>query len=125
LGAGVGFFIGSLIWPAGGGAVGIFLGNIIGGMIGSTTARNYMDKNQGIVEKMDEIIITDEEKEKSYKKACDYIEVKYDASKEHIVSVVRYLYKHNHPDKHMNKSEEIRKEFEKRFIEVHCSMGII
>jgi hypothetical protein len=126
LGAGIGFFIGTLIFPAGGGAVGAMIGSFIAGYGASATVRHYMDKkNPGTIEITDTNVITDEEKKKSYYKACDYLEVDYNATKKHIISIARYLYKQNHPDKNMNKSQEIKDEFEKRFIEVHCSMGFI
>ena len=74
---------------------------------------------------MEQQEITDEEKENSYKKACDILGVDYNSSKKQIVDLARSLYKKYHPDKNVNKSQEIKDFCEKNFIEVHCSVGFI
>ena len=67
LGAGIGFFLGTCLFPLGGGAVGAMLGSFLAGLGTSTAVRYYMDKkNPGRVEKTNEYVITDEERKKSY-----------------------------------------------------------
>lgn len=70
-------------------------------------------------------MITDKEKKKSYLKACDILGVSSLSSKKHITDVASSLYKQYHPDKNMRESQEIKTYCEKKFIEVHCSVGFI
>jgi DnaJ-class molecular chaperone len=84
-----------------------------------------MKKDEGIVEKYEAKEVTDDERKRAYKKACDIIEVNENDSKKHITGIVRNLFKINHPDKNMDAPEEVKKHCEKRFIEVNCAMGFI
>jgi hypothetical protein len=55
------------MFPIGGGAVGAMIGTFIAGYGASATVRRFLDKkNPGMLEKLDEFVITDEEKTKAY-----------------------------------------------------------
>jgi DnaJ-class molecular chaperone len=84
-----------------------------------------MKKDEGIVEKYDAKEKTDEEKKRAYKKACDFLEVEENDSKKIVTAMARNLFKRYHPDKNMNKSEEVKKDCEQKFIEINCAMGFI